>query len=206
MNKIMDFFPDQPEFSKPIYGVVTGIVTNIQDPDGLSRVKVKISQLDGKIESNWARLTTFMAGNGRGAFFLPEVGDEVLVVFEFGDINRPYVIGALWNGIDKPPVPKGGEQQNNLRVLKSRSGHSITFDDKDGQEKIVIADQTAKNRIEFNTQSNSINIVSAQDIILSAPNGKVTIGAGEIAIESDKDIDVKAKGNSNIKGATINLN
>ena len=86
-----------------INGVVIGIVTNV----GEGKVKIKFPWLHEKDEdekeSNWARIATAMAGNDKGTFFMPEVGDEVLVAFEQGDFNSPYVIGFLWNGKDKPP-------------------------------------------------------------------------------------------------------
>lgn len=122
-----------------IYGVVVGIVTNNKDPDSLGRVKVKIPRISGEDESNWARVISFMAGKDYGAFYLPEVDDEVLVSFEHGDINIPYVIGSLWNGKDKPPLTNE-DGKNNLRVIKSRSGHIIRLDDTDGQEKIEIVE------------------------------------------------------------------
>jgi uncharacterized protein involved in type VI secretion and phage assembly len=84
-----------------ITGVVIGIVTNNQDPDRLGRVKVRFPWLSGGTESHWARVATPMAGNGRGLYFLPEVDDEVLVLFERGDVRFPFVIGALWNGKDQ---------------------------------------------------------------------------------------------------------
>src|SRR4051812_31769405 len=80
-----------------IYGVVVGVVTNNQDKEGLGRVKVKFPWLSDADESNWARIATPMAGASRGVFFLPEVDDEVLVVFEQGLVSRPYVLGGLWN-------------------------------------------------------------------------------------------------------------
>ena len=92
------------EASGRIYGVVVGIVTaNQGDPDGLGRVKVRFPWLASDAESAWARIATLMAGNKRGSFFLPEVEDEVLVAFEHGDLRYPYILGALWNGKDKPP-------------------------------------------------------------------------------------------------------
>src|SRR5687768_7153196 len=85
-----------------MYGVVIGIITNNKDPDKLGRVKVKFPWLSDTDESFWARTATPMAGNQRGMYFLPEVDDEVLVAFEHGDLRFPYIIGALWNGKDKP--------------------------------------------------------------------------------------------------------
>jgi uncharacterized protein involved in type VI secretion and phage assembly len=145
------------------YGVVTGIVNDISDPDNLGRVKVEIPSIGDVAESlsNWARIATMAAGKGRGSFFIPEVGDEVLVAFEHGDPNRPFVIGMLWNSDDTPPETMDGEGKNNLRTIKSRSGHIITMDDsKDDQKakvtiksqgghEIVLDDANSKGKIEL---------------------------------------------------------
>ncbi len=196
-----------------ITGVVIGIVTNNKDPDDLGRVKVKFPWLSDSDESNWARVISPMAGKERGLFFLPEVDDEVLVAFEFGDINMPYVIGSLWNGKDKPPQTNS-DGKNNLRIIKSRSGHLIKLDDTDGAEKIEIIDKSEKNKIVIDAKNEKISIISNKDISISAPNGKVTIEANDIEaksnastkIEASAGMDLKASGNMNIKGATVNLN
>ncbi len=78
-----------------LYGVYTGLVTNNQDPENRGRVKVKFPWLHASEESWWARVATFYAGKGRGSYFMPEVDDEVLVVFERGDFHHPYVVGSL---------------------------------------------------------------------------------------------------------------
>src|SRR5207249_5265643 len=83
-----------------IYGAVVGVVSNIGDPDSMGRVKVRFPWLKEDDESRWARLVSFMAGPDRGAVFRPEVGDEVLLVFEHGDMRFPYILGAVWNGKD----------------------------------------------------------------------------------------------------------
>lgn len=196
-----------------IYGVVVGIVTNNKDTEKLGRVKIKIPRLSGEDESNWARVISFMAGKERGAFFLPEIDDEVLVAFEYGDINMPYVIGSLWNGKDVPPE-NNSDGKNNIRMIRSRSGHVITLDDSDGSEQIKIMDKTQKNMIIIDAKNNTISIKSDKDIELSAPNGKVTIEAMDIEtkstastkIEATSGVDVKASGNLNIKGAMVNIN
>ena len=115
-------------------GVAAGIVTNNQDPEGLARVKVKFLWLSDQNETDWIRIATLMAGADRGTFFLPQVGDEVLVAFEHGDINRSYVIGALWNGVHKPPETNS-DGQNDLRKIRSRSGHELTFNEMPPREK-----------------------------------------------------------------------
>lgn len=196
-----------------IYGVVVGIVTNNKDPEELGRVKVKLPRISGEDESHWARVATFMAGKDRGAFFLPEVNDEVLVAFEHGDINMPYVIGSLWNGVDKP-LETNSDGKNNVRVIKSRSGHIIRLNDKDGEEKIEIIDKSKKNSIEISTKDNKITIKTEKDIEIKAPNGKLVIEAKDIEIKSTAStkveagagMDVKASATMNIKGATVNIN
>lgn len=210
---ITDILEPKKRSDSRIYGVVVGIVTNNKDTEKLGRVKVKIPRLSGEDESNWARVISFMAGKERGAFFLPEIDDEVLVAFEYGDINMPYVIGSLWNGKDVPPE-NNSDGKNNIRVIRSRSGHVITLDDSDGSEQIKIMDKTQKNMIIIDAKNNKISIKSDKDIELSAPNGKVTIEAMDIEtkstastkIEATSGVDVKASGNLNIKGAIVNIN
>ena len=196
-----------------IYGVVVGVVTNNQDPDGMGRLKVKFPWLSDTDESYWARLVTPMAGKERGLYFLPEVDDEVLVVFEQGDVRFPYVIGALWNGSDAPPL-KNDDGKNNLRLIKSRSGHVIRLNDEDGKEKIEIMDKSGKNSLVFDTANNAITITSEKDITLSATKGTIKLDAQKIEIKSSADakleagagLDVKANATLNVKGATVNIN
>ena len=88
------------------FGVAGAIVTDNMDPDMLGRVKVRFPWLDSDSavdDTYWARLVVPMTGSGRGSWYLPEVGDEVLVAFEHGDIRRPIVIGGFWNGSNQPP-------------------------------------------------------------------------------------------------------
>ena len=123
------------------YGVYPALVTDVKDPDGQGRVKVELPwspDSDGGGYAAWARLATLMAGAGRGSWFVPDVDDEVLVGFEGGDPRRPYVLGALWNGSDAPPQTMDGTGNNDKKVLKSRNGVTITLDDADGQEQLVL--------------------------------------------------------------------
>src|SRR5262245_14492541 len=137
------------------YGVCVALVTNNQDPQGLGRVRVKFPWLGEDDESTWIRIASPMAGNGRGTYFLPEVDDEVLVAFEHGAGDRAYVLGALWNGTDKPPE-SNDDGANNHRTIKSRSGHIIRLNDKDGDEQIEIVDKSGNNQIVVKTSDNSI--------------------------------------------------
>ncbi|RLI48197.1 MAG: phage tail protein, partial [Candidatus Thorarchaeota archaeon] len=131
---ILESLNIKEESDDRIPGVMPGIVTNNQDPENLYRVKVKFPWLSEDNETDWIRVATLMAGPERGSFFLPEVGDEVLVAFEYGDINAPYVIGVLWNRKQKPPETNS-DGKNNIRKIRSRSGHEIIFNDDDTSKK-----------------------------------------------------------------------
>jgi uncharacterized protein involved in type VI secretion and phage assembly len=129
-----------------IYGAVVGVVTSVSDPEDLGRVKLKFPWLAADIESHWARPVTFLAGADCGAVFRPEVGAEVLVVFEQGDTRFPYVLGGLWNGKEKPP----SAADSNVRLIRSRSGHTIVLDDTSGKEKVTVTDKSG-NRVELSS-------------------------------------------------------
>lgn len=201
-----------PEHGR-FYGVTVGVVTNNQDPDSLGRVKVKLPWLSDQDESFWARVVAPMAGKDRGLYLLPEIDDEVLVAFEHGMIEYPYVLGALWNGKDNPPETNSNGK-NNMRTLKSRSGMIIRLDDTDGSEKIEISDASGKNSIVIDVANQKITIAADADISLESKQGKVKIaGKGielssqaEVKVEAQKDIDLKASGQMTIKGATVNIN
>lgn len=119
-----------------VYGVVPGTVIDVNDPQGEGRVQVRLDWLSGENDSTWAPVATFMAGDERGSWFMPEVGDEVLLSFQQGDVNHPYVVGFLWNGRDKPPVEDGAT--TSVRRLRTVSGHVLEFDDTGGSEHIEV--------------------------------------------------------------------
>lgn len=205
--------PSGPSSEGRMYGLVVGVVTNNQDPDGLGRVRLRFPWLNDAEESHWARIAAPMAGNKRGFYCLPEVDDEVLVGFEHGDLRLPYVLGALWNGKDAPPADNG-DGKNNCRLIQSRSGHVIRLNDEDGKETIEIIDKSGNNSLIIDTAAKTITIQSDQDIALVASNGKISLEAKEIALKSSADakmesgagLDLKASGTLNAKGSTINLN
>src|SRR6266481_5337279 len=113
-----------------ICGVLSATVKDVKDPDGMGRVKVEYSWMEGQNTGFFAPVATLMAGGTRGSWFMPEVGDEVLVAFERGDPSHPFIVGFLWNGKDKPP-----STITRRRILQSVNGHYIEFYDpevKDG--------------------------------------------------------------------------
>lgn len=206
-------FSTDGALTRRVTGVVVGVVTNNQDPDGMGRVKVKFPWLSDADESQWARLAVPMAGADRGVYFLPEVDDEVLAVFEHGDMRFPYVIGALWNGKDAPPATND-DGKNNLRLIKSRSGHIVKLNDEDGKETIEIIDMSGNNSIVIDTSENTITITSDKDITLSATQGTIKLDAQKIELKSSADtkleagakMNVEASATMTVKGATVNIN
>lgn len=112
-------------------GVAVGIVQQIDA--GQARVRVDLPWLGDDVRSAWAPIATALAGGSRGLYFMPEVGDEVLLGFEHGDFEHPFVLGHLWNGVDAPP-----ENDQHLRVLLTPGGHTLRFEDVDGAKKVVL--------------------------------------------------------------------
>lgn len=187
-------------------GIVIGIVTDLDDPERLGRVRVRFPHLNDE-PSYWARLVTLMAGPDRGAFFRPEVGDEVLVAFEHGDPRRPYVLGALWSKTDTPPPDDGQPTQNNWRFIKSRSGHIIKLDDTPGGERIEIVDRDGSRKVIIDTAAQKIQVIcETGDVEVSAGAGSVKVEAVTVEIKASGSMTLEASGTLTIKGATVNIN
>jgi len=218
MSGLLEGFGAESRDSR-INGVVIGIVTNNNDPDDMGRVRVTFPWQGDCDESYWARVATLMAGNDRGAFFLPEVDDEVLVAFDHGDINHPYVVGALWNGVDTPPETNS-DGKNNIRKIKSRSGHEIIFDDnhEQGAEKIeihtnaghtiILDDSTGSEKIEITdkTGANSIVMDSVQGAITISSQTKLSIKSQIIEIEAGGMMTIKSNAALTIQGTPVLIN
>jgi uncharacterized protein involved in type VI secretion and phage assembly len=204
-----------------MYGVEVAIVTNVQDPDKLGRVKICFPRLPGKPESDWARVTQPAAGAGRGFYWLPEVNDEVLVAFERGEAQRPYVVGALWNGKDKP-MDGAYVDDNSTRMIQTKSGHQVIFDDKDGQEKIVIADKSGKRTMTFDVANKKFIVEAAEGDIELHAEKKIVLDCEDLEIKTSKsgkmdvgttfDLNVSDKMNVtagpqlNLKASRVNIN
>jgi uncharacterized protein involved in type VI secretion and phage assembly len=206
--------PPASDTSGRMLGVAVGIVTNNKDPDGFGRVRVHFPWLDDNAESFWARIASPMAGNAYGVFFLPEVGDEVLVAFQHGRPEAPVILGGLWNGKGKPPADNS-DGKNNMRVIKSRSGHLVRLDDTDGKEKIEIIDKSGANKIVIDSAAKTVTISADADVVIQSANGKIALSGatveiksttGEIALTSQAAMTVKATGDLTIKGAAVNIN
>lgn len=123
------------------YGAYPALVRDVRDPDNQGRVKVALPwspDSAGASYEAWARVSTMMAGNNQGSWFIPDTNVEVLVIFLGGDPRHPCVIGAFWNGKDTPPQAMDGSGNNNVKKLRSRNGVAITLDDTQGQESLTL--------------------------------------------------------------------
>jgi uncharacterized protein involved in type VI secretion and phage assembly len=213
VTDVFDQLTARAQVDGRFFGVAIGIVTNNKDPDGLGRVKLTLPWMADNTESNWARVATPMAGPGRGCYFLPEEEDEVLVAFEHGSPEFPYVVGGLWNGKDKPPV-SNSDGKNDVRVIRSRSGHVIRLTDTDNAEQIEIIDKSAKNSIVISTKDNKITITADADIVIQSTGGKLQLSGKGVEITSKADVKIEAganlavnsSGQLNIKGELVNIN
>src|SRR5260370_3654410 len=122
---------------KRFYGVVQGVVTEVNDAEGQEgRVKVQFPWFDDQMETEWCRVRQFYAGNGYGAFFIPEVGDEVLVAFIHGDMRLPVILGGLYNGHDKPPSSRSSSKDQ--KMIRTKGKHELLFDDSSGKQRVSI--------------------------------------------------------------------
>jgi type VI secretion system secreted protein VgrG len=184
---------EQPQPNR-MSGVVPARVVEHADGRGMGRVQVRYDWMDGD-RTAWARMTTPSAGGGRGFMFMPEVGDEVLVAFEHGDPERPYIIGALWNGVDSAPrqgfwdgeamqaVGAGGQlaadmARNDIKRIVTKSGNCIQLVDVGGKESIVISTPGGQ-KIQLidscpETGGRKMLCLSSPgDIFLNAPEGRI---------------------------------
>jgi phage protein D/phage baseplate assembly protein gpV len=182
------------------HGVTVGEVTNMTDPDDLGRVKVRLPYLSDEHETDWARVVQLGAGAKRGFQMQPEVGDEVLVAFENGDLQRPYVIGGLWNGKSKPlnaAATTNGQVVE--RSITSRTGHTLTLSEGDSDAKdfvmIRLGDKSAtlvlsKEKIEVSAKKVPIE-VSTKDAKMILDSGKITLKSKDIVLDASNGIELK---------------
>ena len=176
------------------YGLVPAIVSDIKDPDGQGRVKVTLPWAPdtggGKYEA-WARLATLMGGKNRGTWFVPDPDDEVLIGFEAGDPRRPYVLGGLWNGSDKPPDSMDGAGSNYRKVIRSRNGVKVTLDDKDGQEKLIL-ETPGGQKMTLKDGPGAVEIVDSNGNSMKFESSGVTITAAAKLTINASQVEVSA--------------
>ena len=171
--------------SPGFFGVYPAIVTNIVDRERLGRIEVKFPALgdDGERDVRaWATLCSPYADKEQGLEVLPEVGSQVVVAFEAGNFRRPYIIGACWNG--KAALPQAPAEENNLRVLKTRSASKLEFDDTRGAEKVSLTMKSGHQIVMDN---------AAQEITVKHSNGSVVkLSMAGVQVTTSFTVEVKA--------------
>jgi uncharacterized protein involved in type VI secretion and phage assembly len=183
-------------------GVVVALVSDVNDPQNLGRVKVTFPWLSDSYVSDWARTVQPGAGKERGALVVPEVGDEVLVAFELGDIRRPYVVGGLYNGVDGPkPGPidlvDSGSGEINRRTFVSRRGHRLDFLDQEGKtEGVSIRTGDNKLQLVMDATGTKVTVHSDGTVLVEAKQG-VTVDAATSTVEL-KGGDIKLTGQNGV--------
>lgn len=216
-----------------IPGIVIGTVTSINDPENLGRIKVKFPWFGQTCESGWASIAVPMTGASMGFFFVPDVNDEVLVGFDHGDVNHPFVLGSIWNNKEKPPGTSD-DVVNKIFRLKTKKGNELVFDDKTdkveirmasghyitvGPQKIEIVDK-GKDSIVLDSQAKSVQIQSEGDMQIQAKNKlsikamtiemeattSMKLKALQLNMESSAAMDIKSSGPATIQGAIVKIN
>lgn len=213
-----EFFGAEPEDQVArAEGLFVGQVTDNKDPKNLGRVKVKFPFRDKDDASWWARVGTEMASKQYGTWFLPEVGDEVVVGFENGKVRYPIVLGSLYTGSKKKPPYNNSNEENNHRAIKSRSGHLIDLHDKKNKEKIVIKtgkgrtitmkDKSGSESITLEDGKNTVKMDKpGKEISLKAPGGTISMSAKEITMSATQKVSISAKQKVSISAkAQVNI-
>lgn len=199
----------------PIAGVVVAQVTNNDDPDKLGRVKLKFPWLSDTYESDWTRMTQFGAGPDSGAVFMPEVNDEVLVAFEFGDVRRPVVVGALYNGKDKPRLGDGLFDNGKVkrRGVVSRKGHRFVLFDDPGKSGIALITSDSAIKVSLNETKQEIHVVckgkvriEAQDDVSIKSDKKVTIEGDQLEMTGKSGVKLSSNSSVQVSGKPIKHN
>jgi phage baseplate assembly protein V len=167
------------------YGVVEALVTSvIDDPEQECRVTLRFPFFDGATaESDWCRVAQPYAGNGYGAVFVPEVGDEVLVAFVHGDMRFPIVLGGLYNGADKPPTHRTASLDQ--KMIRTKHGHQVVLDDSPGQEAIRIT--TAGGHELILDDAGSTAAISGNGVKITLDDsGTVTVQGTTVTVEASQ--------------------
>ena len=185
-------------------GVVPAQVSDIKDPAKLGRVKLTFPWLDKDFTSTWARTVQLGAGKDRGTLVLPEVGDEVLVGFEHGDFEAPYVFGGLYNSKDtspkltKEPID-GNSGQVTTRGFVSRKGHKLEFAEDDG---IILSSGDAKFVVKIDQKNQVIEVTSGKSVTVKAQNGvSIDAGTGPLELKGQK-VTVKSQTDASVEAGT----
>jgi phage baseplate assembly protein V len=187
-------------------GIHIGVVEDLDDPERLGRVRVRLPHLADQM-TDWSRQATPMGGKDRGLFFRPEVGDEVLLACEHGDPRRTVVVGSLWSKADPPPSDDGNTTDNNWRFFRSRAGHVLKFDDTSGAERIEIVGAGEDHKLVIDVSGKKIQITcSSGDVSISAPSGQIALDADRIEIKAKSSMTIDGGQSLTAKATSVAIN
>lgn len=187
--------------------IARAVVRANEDPEKLGRVRVEYPAFHGEsasTPSEWARLCVPYASENHGAWFLPEIGDEVLVAFENGNLDHPIVLGALYSGAKKPPTSgRPSDGKPTVRFLKTKSGHLLCFDDTDGDGKVELKDRDGRT-LELDSAKKAVKLADADgNEIVMKPDAitvkhksghTIAMKSGEVSLKHQSGDEVKLKG------------
>ena len=193
---------DYPPYSNsdvyPVAQSCRAKVTDNEDPNNLGRVRVQFdwqAQLDDGMMTPWLRMAQPYAGGGKGFSFIPEIGEEVMIDFEGGNAERPYVKGTLYNGVGDPDgkwLPNNNSS-NQVKAIRTRNGHTIEIHDEGNDGYIRIYDNEKENYIlTFSTDEKLIKLESTGNIELYAKNDIIMHAGHDISASAGHDISLTA--------------
>ena len=210
MSDLIDSAAREPGNDTRIYGVAVAEVLSNWDSLGLGRVQLRLPWMPDF--QPWARVAVLSAGSERGTYFIPQVGEEVLVAFNQGDVREPYVIGSLWNSKDKPPAIDAQSK----RIIRTPAGHEIEFDDT--FKSIVITDATGHKAtldpdgIALEAGPSKLKLGKDGTVTLEGTIVKINAGAAaelkgaSVEVSADTSATLKGSGLCTVQGGLVKIN
>lgn len=184
------------------FGLYCGIVTDNEDPESRGRVKLQLPWIADDFETQWAAVAQIYAGDGFGAYWIPEIEDQVLVAFLAGELRRPIVVGALYSEGETPHAARGGGADP--KYFRTRAGHMLMMEDGTGR-KIELVDSTGNNKVLIDSEAGSITVEAQGDVNVKGGANVNVEATGNLTLKGAA-IKIEASGAVTVSGATINLN
>jgi type VI secretion system secreted protein VgrG len=198
----MDILPRREEIKRPYCPVQNAVITDNDDPDSLGRVKVHFDWMEDGQSTPWIRTVNPHSGDGRGFYFVPETGDEVVVGFEQNHPQKPYVIGTMYGG-NHAPDQGWVTSQNNIKMIRTRQGNTIEFDDTSGSEQLIIFNGDGSSA---NSNNNKILLTLNPDKITIESDGDIEIKGINLNLHADADISIQSDGGAiSLKGSQVTI-
>jgi uncharacterized protein involved in type VI secretion and phage assembly len=194
-----------------VHGVVTALVEDVNDPDELCRVRLRFPWMDDDYVSDWSRVVMAGAGPERGCLVMPEPRDEVMVSFDQGDLRRPYVLGGLYNRLDRPapgfsPLVDANAGEVNGRSVRSRTGHRVVMVDAIDGAGIEVVTADGRFSLELDQDGERVAIASAGNLEIDVEGDVRITAGGAVEIEAGRSMALDASGSVKVTGRTIELN